>query len=162
MGTLLRTLALGLAFSATISGCGTDVEDTDIDSPPIVTEDDKADTTGQPACVGSSQLVPGTALFSAVCDKQAAEVNTGEARLIYGYDWRAPLTSTEQVTADANHFNMMLRGRYNTVKVSGQNMTVLQISRANMKVSTTSDDNPEKDGFYLTWKRSAPSSRVRR
>ena len=46
MGTLLRTLALGLAFTATVSGCGNGVDDTDIDSLPIVTEDDKADTTG--------------------------------------------------------------------------------------------------------------------
>jgi hypothetical protein len=151
MGTLLRTLALGLAFSATISGCGTDVEDTDIDSLPIVTEDDKADTTGSQLVWVRPSSFPVYCFAPPCATKQVAEVNTGEARLIYKYDWRAlKLTSTEQVTADANHFNMMLRGRYNTVKVSGQNMTVLQISRANMKVSTTSDDNPEKDGFYLT------------
>ncbi|MBL8634249.1 MAG: hypothetical protein JNM40_13590 [Myxococcales bacterium] len=151
MGTLLRTLALGIAFSATISGCGTGAEDTDIDSLPIVTEDDKADTTGSQLVWVRPSSFPVYCFAPPCATKQVAEVNTGEARLIYKYDWRAlKLTSTELVTAEANHFNMMLRGRYNTVKVSGQNMTVLQISRASMKVSTTTDDNPEKDGFYLT------------
>ncbi len=151
MGTLLRTLALGLAFTATVSGCGNGVDDTDIDSLPIVTEDDKADTTGSQLTWVRPSSFPVYCFAYPCATKQVAEVNGGESRLIYKYDWRAlKLSSTELATAEANHFNMMLRGRYNTVKVSGQAMTVLQISRASMKVSTGSDDNPEKDGFYLT------------
>ncbi len=158
MGTLLRTLALGITFAATVSGCGQGADDTDIDSLPIVTEDDKADTTGSTLVWVRPSAFPIYCIGYPCATKQVSEVNGGEGRLIFKYDWRAlRLTSTEQTTAEANHFNMMLRGRYNTVKVSGQNMTVLQISRAHTKVSTTSDDNPEKDGFYLT--KEAPCSK---
>jgi hypothetical protein len=158
MGTLLRTLALGIAFTATVSGCGEAADDTDIDSLPIVTEDDKADTTGSPLMWVRPSSFPVYCFAYPCATKQVAEVNGGESRLIFKYDWRAlKLTATEVTTAEANHFNMMLRGRYNTIKVSGQPMTVLQISRANMKVSLGSDDNPEKDGFYLT--KEAPCSK---
>ncbi|HMY59908.1 MAG TPA: hypothetical protein PKL17_04230 [Pseudomonadota bacterium] len=158
MGTLLRTLALGIAFAATVSGCGQGNDDTDIDTLPVVTEDDKADTTGSPLIWVRPSSFPIYCIGYPCATKQVAEVNGGEGRLIFKYDWRAlKLTATEQTTAEANHFNMLLRGRYNTVKVSGQPMTVLQISRASVKVSSSSDDNAEKDSFYLT--KEAPCSK---
>jgi len=151
MGTLLRTLALGIAFTATVSGCGQGEADTDVDSLPIVTEDDKADTTGSALTWVRPSSFPVYCIAYPCATKQVMEVNGGESRLVFKYDWRAlRLTSSQQATAEANHFNMLLRGRFSTIKVSGHDMPVLQVSRADMKVSTVSDDNAEKDSFYVT------------
>lgn len=152
MGTFLRTLVLGVALAATASGCGQgDEGDVDWDSLPIAQDDEKADSAAGGLVWVRPSAFPIYCIGAPCATKQVFEVNREEARLIYKYDWRSLRLSTKDAeAADANHFNMLLRGRYAQVKVMGRDMEVLQITRANMKVSTVAGDNVEKDTYYVT------------
>lgn len=151
MGTFLRTLALGIAFSSAVSGCGQVEEDVDWDSLPVATDDEKADSTAGGLTWVRPSAFPIYCIGAPCATKQVFQVNGDDAHLLYKYDWRAlKLSAKDQEAADANHFNMLLRGRYATIKVMGRDMEVFQITRANMKVSTVSGDNVERDAYFVT------------
>lgn len=139
------------------AGCGTE-EEFDLNSLPEATEDDKADKTGSPLV----WIRPST--FKLYCfrqpcaDKQVVEVNGGATQIIYKYDWRSlKLSAADLDAAEKNAGSYLVYGRYATVRVSGEDMKVLQITRAHKPVSTTSADQPTSDS-YLGTKAPDPTS----
>lgn len=144
----LASLALGISLALTSSGCGPD-EDFDINSLPEATEDDKADTTGSPLVWVRPSNFPIVCIRPPCATAQVQEVNGGKARLIYKYDWRAlKMTAAEVKDAEANASKMLLTGRYASVKVMGESVTVLQLTRANTALSDKSSDASDKDRYY--------------
>lgn len=149
---LLRAAAIGLLTLSTAAGCGTE-EEFDLSTLAEVTEDDKADKTGNPLVWVRPSAFKLYCFRNPCADKQVAEVNGGTMRLIYKYDWRSlKLSQTAQEDAEKSAGSMLLYGRYATVKVSGEDMTVLQITRANKAVSTKSADLPSTDLYAVTKK----------
>jgi hypothetical protein len=150
--------AMGLfVLGVSASGCGTE-DDFDLSSLPEVTEDDKADKTGNPLVWIRPSAFKLYCFRQPCADKQVVEVNGGATRLVYKYDWRSlRLTKAEQEDAEKNAGSMLLYGRFTTVKVSGEDMAVLQMTRANKPVSTTSSDQPTNDSYLVT-KTPSPAS----
>jgi hypothetical protein len=158
MKSYLRVAAMGLfAFSLGAAGCGSE-DDFDLNSLPEVTEDDKADTTGSPLTWARPSAFKLYCFRNPCADKQVVEVNGGQTRLIYKFDWRSlRLSQAAQAEAEKNIGSMLVYGRFTTVKVSGEDMTVLQITRANKAVSTKTSDQPESD-VYASTKKPDPTS----
>ena len=158
MTRYLRVAAMGLfAFTLGAAGCGSE-DDFDLNSLPEVTEDEKADTTGSPLTWVRPSAFKLYCFRNPCADKQVVEVNGGQTRLIYKFDWRAlKLSTTAQTDAEKAIGSMLVYGRYATVKVSGEDMTVLQISRANKAVSTKTTDQPESD-LYASTKKPDPTA----
>lgn len=158
-GAALGLFVLGVAAFGTFgaAGCGTE-EEFDLSALPEVTEDDKADKTGSPLVWIRPSAFKLYCFRQPCADKQVVEVNGGATRLIYKYDWRSlKLSAADLDTAERNAGSYLVYGRYATVKVSGEDMTVLQMTRAYKPVSATSTDQPTSDS-YLGTKAPDPTS----
>lgn len=149
VGAAMGLFVLGIStFGA--AGCGTE-EEFDLSALPEVTEDDKADKTGSPLVWIRPSAFKLYCFRQPCADKQVVEVNGGATRLIYKYDWRSlKLSAADLDAAERNAGTFLVYGRYATVKVSGEDMTVLQMTRAYKPVSTTSTDQPTSDSYLGT------------
>ena len=149
--TTLRTLALATALVTTSLfqvGCGN--EEYDENSLSEVTEaDEKADTTGTTFV----WVRPGA--FTIQCLREpcstimASEVNGANQQLIYAIDYRAlKLSSAQKKNAEENRGKTLLYGKYTKTTVSGETVSVLQITRGHMAASERTTDNPAKDVYF--------------
>lgn len=77
------------------------------------------------------------------------DVNLGKSHLLYGYDWRAlQLKPEEQEALERDAAKLLLYGKYATAQLSGEEVLVYQVTRANPQVTEESYDRPESDGYY--------------
>ena len=150
MAKTLPLLQIGALSSLLLAACGS-ADDFDVTSLPIASEDDKSD-----AAAKSPLTWTRPSAYSVVCVRHPCathmtfDVNTAASHLVYAYDFRAlKLSSGDEQNAQALASNMLLYGRYTSVKVAGEPMEVYQVTRANMRVSDRSDQ-PETDRYYST------------
>lgn len=156
MKTLLRTLPLfALLAVPTVSlvGCSPDADaDLDVDSLPLYSVDDeKADKAGNSTQVVWVRPLPGpVACIIPPCPTaEVRQVNSTNVEPIYRFDWRGLKLSAAQVKdAEAQRDNMLLSGKYTKATAYGQQVTVLQVSRAGVQVSNASSDNFDSDRYY--------------
>jgi hypothetical protein len=156
MKTLLRTLPLfALLAVPTVSlvGCSPDADaDLDVDSLPLYSVDDeKADKAGNTTQVVWVRPLPGpVACIIPPCPTaEVRQVNSTNVEPIYRFDWRGLKLSAAQVKdAEAQRDNMLLSGKYTKATAYGQQVTVLQVSRAGVQVSNASSDNFDSDRYY--------------
>lgn len=150
---LSRSLSLGFLTAALLGapGCGTEDEGFNLDSVLLASEDDKADKAQGTSPltwtrVSSAQI----RCITAPCPTAILhDVNVGVTQFVYQLDWRAMhLSKTDQQAADSNASKMLLYGRYTPVTVMGQKMSIFQITRANLRVSERTTDNPETERYY--------------
>lgn len=152
---LSRGLSLGFLTTALLGapGCGSDSTDLDLNTILEASEDDKAD---QPQ--GTSALtwtrVSSSMLncIKAPCPSTILnDVNVGVTQFVYQLDWRAlKLSKADQQKAEGQASKMLLYGRYTPVKVQGEPLRIFQITRANLRVTDRSTDNPEVERYYQT------------
>lgn len=149
--TTLRTLALATALVTSglfANGCGN--EEYDENSLPEVTEaDEKADKTG----ASFVWVRPGA--FTIQCLREpcstimASEVNTGNQQLVYAIDYRAlKLSAAQKKNAEENRGKTFLYGKYTKTTVSGEAVSVLQVTRGYQAASERTSDNPAKDLYF--------------
>jgi hypothetical protein len=156
MKTLLRTLPLfALLAVPTVSlvGCSPDADaDLDVDSLPLYSVDDeKADKAGNTTQVVWVRPLPGpVACIIPPCPTaEVRQVNSTNVEPIYRFDWRGlKLTAAQVKDAEAQRDNMLLSGKYTKATAYGQQVTVLQVSRAGVQVSNASSDNFDSDRYY--------------
>lgn len=156
MKTLLRTLPLfALLAVPTLSlvGCSPDADaDLDLETLPLYSVDDeKADKAGNSTQVVWVRPLPGpVACIIPPCPTaEVRQVNSTNVEPIYRFDWRGLKLSAAQVKdAEAQRDNMLLSGKYTKATAYGQQVTVLQVSRAGVQVSNASSDNFDSDRYY--------------
>lgn len=156
MKTLLRTLPLfALLAVPTLSlvGCSPDADaDLDLETLPLYSVDDeKADKAGNSTQVVWVRPLPGpVACIIPPCPTaEVRQVNSTNVEPIYRFDWRGLKLSAAQVKdAEAQRDNMLLSGKYTKATAYGQQVTVLQVSRAGVQVSNSSSDNFDSDRYY--------------
>jgi hypothetical protein len=156
MKTLLRTLPLfALLAVPTVSlvGCSPDADaDLDLETLPLYSVDDeKADKAGNSTQVVWVRPLPGpVACIIPPCPTaEVRQVNSTNVEPIYRFDWRGLKLSAAQVKdAEAQRDNMLLSGKYTKATAYGQQVTVLQVSRAGVQVSNASSDNFDSDRYY--------------
>jgi hypothetical protein len=150
MRKTLRFLQLSALSSFLLAACGTQ-DEFDLATLPLTSEDDKSDAAGKSPLTWARPSA-----FNVVCIRHPCasnlllDVNTAASHLVYAYDWRAlKLSGSDEKLADAQAKNMLLRGRYASVKVAGEMVEVYQVTRANMRVADVAD-SPETDRYYST------------
>lgn len=156
MKTLLRTLPLfALLAVPTVSlvGCSPDADaDLDLETLPLYSVDDeKADKAGNSTQVVWVRPLPGpVACIIPPCPTaEVRQVNSTNVEPIYRFDWRGLKLSAAQVKdAEAQRDNLLLSGKYTKATAYGQQVTVLQVSRAGVQVSNASSDNFDSDRYY--------------
>ncbi len=150
MRKTLRFLQLSALSSLLLAACGTQ-DDFDLSSLPVTSEDDKSDAAGKSPLTWARPSASSVVCIRHPCaTNMLFDVNTAAGHLVYAYDWRAlKLSQGDERNADTQAKNMLLRGRYVSVKVAGETMEVYQVTRANMRVAELTD-SPETDRYYST------------
>lgn len=152
MKSPIRFASLCLSAALTLSlgaGCGPQDDDFSLDTLPEASEDEKADSSVKYAWVRPSTF-PIVCFRQPCATHQVREVNAGgTTKLIYAFDWRSMKLSAAQIAdAEAGIGSLLVYGRYTTVQVKGEAMTVLQITRALAPTSAKSNDNVGSDRYY--------------
>ena len=151
MRKTLRFLQLSALSSFLLAACGTQ-DDFDLSSLPVTSEDDKSDAAAKNPLTWSRPSASMVVCIRHPCaTNMVFDVNTAAGHLVYAYDWRSlKLSQGDERNATAHASSMLLRGRYTSVKVAGEDMQVFQVTRANMRVSEALVDSPETDRYYST------------
>lgn len=146
----LPLLQIGALSSLLLSACGT-ADDVDLSTLPIASEDDKSDAASRSPLTWTRPSASSVVCVRRPCATHMTfDVNTAASHLVYAYDFRAlKLSSSDEMSAQAQAASMLLYGRYTSVKVAGEPMEVYQVTRANLRVSDRSDQ-PETDRYYST------------
>lgn len=150
MRKTLPLLQIGALSSLLLAACGP-AEDFDITSLSVASEDDKSDAASKSPLTWTRPSASSVVCVRHPCaTRMTFDVNTGASHLVYAYDFRAlKLSSSDEQNARAQAANMLLYGRYTSVRVAGEPMEVYQVTRANMRVSDRTD-SPESDRYYST------------
>lgn len=150
MRKTLRFLQLSALSSFLLAACGSQ-DEFDLSSLPVTSEDDKSDAASKSPLTWTRPSASSVVCIRHPCaTNMLFDVNTAAGHLVYAYDWRAlKLTQGDERNAEAQAKNLLLRGRYVSVSVSGEPMEVFQVTRANMRVADLTD-SPETDRYYST------------
>lgn len=144
--------ALGFLTAACLAGCGGSGDKVDFNLSQIrEVSEDGGDRPGSSALTWTRPSSSQVNCVRAPCPSILLDdVNSDdEGQLVYMLDWRAlKLSESEQSGAASSPSTLLLYGRYTATTALGEPVRIFQITRANVRVSENSRDNPDTDLYY--------------
>lgn len=152
--------ATGFLFAACIAGCGGGSDDVGFNRSQISeVSEDGGDRPGSSALTWTRPSSSQVNCVRAPCPSiMLDDVNSEDkGQLVYLLDWRAlKLSESAESDAASNPSTLLLYGRYTSATALGEPVRIFQITRANVRVSENSRDNPQTDLYYSVVARNEP------
>jgi hypothetical protein len=149
MSSLLRAALATLALSFTACGPAPDMDESVLEGLEVANEEADAKADGASSYAWVRPSIGVIRCLRAPCASHLARgVNGVEGRPVYVFDLRAlGLSASRRAEVSASLSDLLVRGRYARVQVSGTPMAVFQVTRA-LEPASGAADSPSEDRYY--------------